>query len=461
MRVRQHVAVSVKPVRRSAVVAAVLLLTSVAGAARAANICEPAVDALTRKTVLEELARKLESDYAIPRTASRLAEAVRAKQRLGAYRGITCAPELAHRLTDDLYAIAHDRHLHVDYSFAPLPPEPAGPPSAEQIRQLRQLNGMIPKLEILDGNVGYIRVNGVPPLEAAHDTVAAAFAFLHDTDALIIDDRGNHGGDPQTVALYMSYLSEGKSYLVNTFHWRAGGRVEEFRTTELGPLSYGASKPVFVLTSRETFSGGEELAYDVKVEKRGILVGEVTAGAANPGGPVPLGHQFVVNIPSGQAVNPATGGSWEGVGVQPDVAVPAAQALTRAHRLAVEQLIAGTRDPLPRSLLEAVAMKLESTAEAESSEAARLPNAQLVGTYAVVVGQGPSVTVVEDEGRLLQRAAGARDVPLLSVGGNRYRLEGLAEGYFTSFRLKDGKVQLLREAPGFMPRIREKQLGGP
>lgn len=31
----------------------------------------------------------------------------------------------------------------------------------------------------------------------------------------------------------MSYLSEGKPYVANTFHWR-GGRIEEFRTTELG-----------------------------------------------------------------------------------------------------------------------------------------------------------------------------------------------------------------------------------
>jgi retinol-binding protein 3 len=437
-----------------------ILLTLAAPAAQAASVCDPAVDAATRKAVLEELARKLESDYAIPRTATQLAETVRAKQRSGAYRGITCAPELARRLTDDLYAIAHDRHLHVDYSFAPLPPEAPGPPSAEEIRRLRRLNGMIPKLEVLDGNVGYMRVNGVPPLEAAHDAVAAAFAFLHDTDALIIDDRGNHGGDPQTVALYMSYLSEGKPYLVNTFHWRAGGRVEEFRTTELGPLSYGASKPVFVLTSHETFSGGEELAYDVKVEKRGVLVGELTGGGANPGGPVPLGHQFVVNVPSGQAVNPVTGGSWEGVGVQPDVAVPAAQALSQAHRLAVERLIAETEEPMSRSLLEAVAMKLESMAGAESGESARLPNAQLVGTYAVRVGRGPSVTILEKEARLVLRLAGAPDVALVLVGGNRYRLEGLPEGYFASFRVKDGKVQLLREAPGFMPRIREKTAAG-
>ena len=310
---------------------AAILLTFIASAARATGDCGPAVDAGVRKSVLEQLARRLDSDYAIPETARKLSMSLRASERSGAYRKITCAPELARRLTLDLLAIAHDKHLHVDYSFDPAPPAPPGPLSPQEIRQLRKLNGLIPKVEILDGNVGYMRVDGVPPLEVAHDAVAAAFAFVHDTDSLIIDDRGNHGGDPRTVALYMSYVSEGEPYLVNAFHWR-GGRIEEFRTTQLGELSYGASKPVFILTSPQTFSGGEELAYDLKVRKRGVVVGEVTAGGANPGGPVSLGHQFVANIPTGQAVNPVTGGSWEGIGVKPDVEVPAVQALGRAHR---------------------------------------------------------------------------------------------------------------------------------
>jgi hypothetical protein len=285
-------------------------------------------------------------------------------------------------------------------------------------------------------------VNGVPPIAAARDAVGAAFAFVHGTDALIIDDRENHGGDPNTVALYMSYLSAGPPYVVNTFHWRRG-LIEQFRTTDLGELGYGPRKPVFVLTSPETFSGGEELAYDLQVFKRGVVVGEVTGGGANPGGPESLGHQFVVNMPGGQAVNPVTGGSWEGVGVKPDVGVPAPQALSKAHRLAIERLLSETRDPVPRSLLEAVAMKLESLAQAESGDVTRLGNSQLIGTYALLAGQGPAVTIQDKDGRLVQTVGGSPDVPLVFIGGNRYKLEGSPEASFTSFRLKD----VLREAP--------------
>ena len=415
------------------------------------------LDARTRREVLDELARKLDAQYAIPATASALAAQVRAKQKANAYKGITSAPQFARALTSDLYAIAHDKHLHVNYSFGPVPQQTPGAPAPEVLERMRKLNGMIPKVEILEGNVGYMRVNGVPPLDVARDAVAAAFAFLHVTDALIIDNRGNTGGDPNTVALYMSYLSEGEPFVVNTFHWRERNRVEEFRTTELGELSYGASKPVFVLSSAATFSGGEELTYDIQVFKRGVVVGEVSGGGANPGGPEPLGHQFVANIPRGQAVNPVTGTSWEGVGVKPDIAVPAKEALDKAHALAIERLIAGTRDPVPRSMLEAVAMQLESIAAAQSGSAEHLPNEWVTGTYAMQAGSGPRVTVLEKDGRLICRVEGRPDAALVVLKGNRYTPEGFPDGYVMSFLVKEGSTYLLMEPPLGPPTLREKR----
>ena len=202
------------------------------------------IDARTRDDVLGALAKELESRYAIEDTAKKLAATVRAKQKSNAYKNITSGPELARALTVDLAAVAHDKHLRVIFNFTPVPPP--GPPSPQLLDQMRKLNGGISQLEILDGNVGYMRVNAVPSVDTARSAVAAAFAFLHNTDALIIDNRTNGGGDPRTVALYVSYLSEGEPYLVNTFHWREGHRVEEFKTTDLGELAYGARKPVFL-----------------------------------------------------------------------------------------------------------------------------------------------------------------------------------------------------------------------
>jgi hypothetical protein len=149
------------------------------------------------------------------------------------------------------------------------------------------------------------------------------------------------------VALYVSYLTGGAPFVINTFH-RRDGNVEEFATTELGELGYGEDKPVFVLTSQQTFSGGEELAYDLQSLQRAVLVGEVTGGGANPARGVPLGDSFVAGIPFAHPVNPFTNANWEGVGVQPDLAAPAERAFDVALDAARARLAGVSTAPQPK-----------------------------------------------------------------------------------------------------------------
>lgn len=416
------------------------------------------IDKRVRDEVLNSLAQALESRYVLPDMAKTLAAAVRAKHKAHAYEKVLTAPELARVLTNDLLSVAHDKHLRVTFSSIPMRPSPAGSVSPQMLDELRKENGAIPKVEILEGNVGYMRVNGVPPVEAARSAVAAAFAFLHNTDALIIDDRGNGGGDPNTVAVYVSYLSVGKPFVVNTFHWREDNRVDEFKTTELGELSYGVKKPVFVLTSPMTFSGGEELAYDLQALKRAVIVGEVTGGGAHPVTPVMIGHQFEVAMPAGQGVNPITGTDWERVGVLPDVPVAATAALGRAHALALDRLVSMTSDPVARAEIEGASMELETIEEAESGKGVRLSNSELVGAYAPESIAGTTVYIVEKAGRLMRLVDnGVPEHALIHLNGNRYGLEGLPDGYVVSFRSNHGRVELLLEEPSRAPVIRVKR----
>ena len=415
------------------------------------------LDARVRKEVLNSLAHELESRYVLPDVAARLAVTVRAKQKSRAYGNIMTGPELARALTEDLLSVAHDKHLRVTFGFGPMPASPSGPLPPQMLEELRKENGAIPKVEILDGNIGYMRVNGVPPVEIARPAIAAAFAFLHNTDALIIDDRGNGGGDPHTVAMYVSYLSGGKPFVVNTFRLREGGRVEEFKTTELGDLAYGAQKPVFVLTSPMTFSGGEELAYDLQALKRAVVVGEVTGGGANPVTIIDLGHQFSVSMPTAQGINPVTGTNWEQTGVSPDVRVAAAAALSRAHVLALERLTSMAPDPMSKAELEGASMRLETIEAAAAGNATRLATSELVGAYAPEEIPGTTVTILEKDGQLIRRIDnGLPDRALLHLNGNRYAEEGLPEGFAISFRSNHGRTELLLEEPGRTSIIRVK-----
>ena len=86
---------------------------------------------------------------------------------------------------------------------------------------------------------------------------------------------------------------------------------------------------MFLLTSSRTFSAVEEFAFNLQTRQRARLIGETTGGGANPGRSHPLPGGFSVFVSNGRAVNPVTGTNWEGVGVEPDIAMPQEQALRR------------------------------------------------------------------------------------------------------------------------------------
>jgi C-terminal processing protease CtpA/Prc len=95
--------------------------------------------------------------------------------------------------------------------------------------------------------------------------------------------------------------------------------------------------PLYVLISNETFSGGEECAYDVQGLKRGTLIGTTTGGGANPGGTERIDDHFLIFIPTQRARNPITKTNWEGVGVKPDISLARDRALATAYAMALDE----------------------------------------------------------------------------------------------------------------------------
>ena len=173
---------------------------------------------------------------------------------------------LAQALTDDMFTVAHDKHLRVYISFSPPPAGPESGPSPEQLEQVRKENGAISRVEILDGNVGYMRVNGVR-WSTARSRNRCGVCFVHNSDALIIDNRTNGGGDPNTAALYVSYLSEGQRFVTGSFHYREGNRVQYFWTTKLGDLSSGARNRVRAHLELDLLRR-QGVAYALQAQKR-------------------------------------------------------------------------------------------------------------------------------------------------------------------------------------------------
>jgi C-terminal processing protease CtpA/Prc len=221
-------------------------------------------------------------------------------------------------------------------------------PTPEQERAfgnfLKSRNYDIRKVETLPGNIGYIDLRSFPQASAARPALGALMNLVADTDALIVDLRNNGGGDPQAVAFMSSYLFDKRTHL-NDMYWREGGRTEAFWTEENVPgKKFGGTKKIYVLTSKNTFSGAEEFSYNLQQLRRGLIVGETTGGGAHPGGVHRIHEHMAAFIPAGRAINPISKTNWEGSGVVPDVKVDAEGALRTAERLALTELLKSPAD---------------------------------------------------------------------------------------------------------------------
>jgi hypothetical protein len=303
------------------------------------------IDAATRARVIDGAVAKLNEFYVFPETAKKMAEAVQARLKSGGYDAITDADDFAAKLTEDLRAVSNDKHLGVNFSARVIPkqepnanPTPTPDPAAQERRrtQMQRSNCAFEKVEWLPSNIGYLKFNGFADPEICGPTVTAAMNFLAHVDALIIDLRSNGGGDPAMVAYICSYLFAERTHL-NDLYNRKEDKTTEYWTRDVpGPRL--AKQPVFVLTSKRTFSGAEEFAYNLKNQKRATIVGETTGGGAHPVSGHRIDDHFGIGVPFARAINPITKTNWEGTGVEPDIKVPASEALEVAKKMAAEQI---------------------------------------------------------------------------------------------------------------------------
>jgi len=291
----------------------------------------PELEGPELEAVVEQLCEELEQHYIFPEVATKVAEHLRQRLYEGAYENLDLAT-LAGRLGTDLKKVNGDGHLNV----WPRPQESAqrAAPSQEELEReererARRTNHGFKKLEILEGNIGYLELTGFASAEVAGETAVAAMAFFANVDALVIDLRQNGGGDPSMLQLLCSYFFAERT-LLNRFERRGVAQLEEYWTLPHVPGKKLVDVPIFVLTSKRTFSCAEEFSYDLRNLERARLIGETTGGGAHPGSTHEVAGKLMVFIPDGRALNPITGTNWEKVGVKPHVAVEASKALDKA-----------------------------------------------------------------------------------------------------------------------------------
>lgn len=287
--------------------------------------------------VVESLAAVVDREYFDSRVAADAARLIRGRQSQGRYAAARTLGSLAETLTQDLFEATSDKHLAVRVAQAP-------PSQAPQLRdderstRARRVNYGVQRAEVLAGNVGYLNLTSFYRLEEARDTISAAMHLLRSADALIVDMRENSGGSPDTVAWLAGHLFETVGLPLFEITSRAGS-TRVYGTPDPGVEGRNERRPVYVLTASGTFSAGEGFAFLLQERGRAEVIGERTAGAANPGRPYAVSGGLEVTVPNGQVRSAVRRSNWEGTGVSPEVPVAPAQALAEAHRRALRALI--------------------------------------------------------------------------------------------------------------------------
>ncbi|HEY0599989.1 S41 family peptidase [Brevundimonas sp.] len=322
--------------------AAVLAQEAAAGGV-AANP-HAAITEAHRARALDTLDRRL-AHYVMhertPAIRARLAE------RRAAYLALTDPEAFRQAINADLLSASGDKHLQVWIEARSRDEVAAagGPPTLEQMGAEEARNGWgVREAKLLEGGIGYLNLasfSGHPDSAAAID---ATMAKLAGAKALVLDLRENLGGGEVALRQLMGHFAPEPMRLENLEFRRCkpnpadredciqDGRdtFERFANPVAEPIF--PTQPIWVLVGPGTFSAAEAVAYDLQAAGRAVIVGEATGGGANPSITMDLGPWFTVVMPIGEARHPATGTNWEGVGVRPDVAVPAERALDEALR---------------------------------------------------------------------------------------------------------------------------------
>lgn len=309
------------------------------------------------KVLIDSLDFALHRNFVFQDKVTIMLTSVKKNFKNGVYNKIENRSELASLLLKDIQQANKDGHL--DIRYYPQLSEFLEAPMPDSIKQLERERGLseakennfgFKKTEILQGNIGYLRMDEFYPfVDEAKHTLDGAFRFVSNCKALIIDMRYNGGGFPDMVLQTQSYFFKEKTRMNDIIDSKNDTLK---RWADPTSNNFKLSMPVYILTSRNTFSGAEDFTYGLQQVKRVIVVGDTTGGGAHPSGDFSLGQGFVINIPTHRSSNFITKTDWEGTGVRPDIAVSSEQALTKAQILIFTAFLATAKDESEKQIIQ-------------------------------------------------------------------------------------------------------------
>lgn len=271
----------------------------------------------------------------------------------GKYNKTTNPSEFSKTVTADLQCISKDLHLNVRFEPERIAQEKRAVSEEMKLEtekkmamQMAEINYGFAEAKILDGNIGYLNLRMFADVKYAEQTATATMNFLSNTKAIIIDLRTNGGGVPNMMQLLVSYFFDEKPVLLSDFYERKTDTKTQLYSVENVAGKRSPNKPLYILTSKQTFSAAEAFAYTLRHLDKATVVGEVTKGGANRTKRISLNEEFTISVPYIQAIHPITKTNWEGKGVQPDIKTSEKAAFVNAYIDAINKTAKSNKNVL-------------------------------------------------------------------------------------------------------------------
>lgn len=285
--------------------------------------------AAERQASLNGVIRILNEQYVFPETALKVSEVLLQQEQIGALADITTQEQFVEKVGALLRQHSGDGHLNL----ALIAEQGGVSHRLKETDPLRINNFGFEQARILPCNMGYLKLHKFWQAEEAHQVGHAALVFLSHSDHMVIDLRDSGGGSPQLVQYLISHFVPEGTLLWDLLD-RNGKSTEQIRSLAVPDSELLKTKPLYILQSEDLVSAGEFFSYTLQQLGRAVVIGETSAGLAHYTGAAQVNDWLFVRIPMFRPINPVTGINFEGVGVEPNIKVPAEMALYRALRIA-------------------------------------------------------------------------------------------------------------------------------
>lgn len=298
------------------------------------------INAAFDPSLIVDMAKIVMDNYCSPEKLVGMKEAIEAANGNTEVLNIPDGESLARVLSAGVQGTVSDPRLMVTFepNYVPITTPKMPPLPPEQLVAVLQTSI---KLDILDGNIGYLRIDHILGEEVAEKVGPLLLDLVWNkilpTSALIFDLRYTGSGEVSGIPYIVSYFTEAEPVIhIDSIYDRPSNTTTKlFSMSTLLGERYGIAKPLIILTSKNTRGIAEDVSYCLKNLKRASVVGEKTSGGSVKLDKFKVGDtDFYVTVPTAKSINPVTGSTWEVTGVTPDVEVNAEDALATAIKIA-------------------------------------------------------------------------------------------------------------------------------